>query len=209
MRVNKILFFTGTIVFTFFAIAGCSSCGKNSPSGPQGTVNTATVTPTATITATTCPTFTFGQVIGSGSATVTLNYIFASRYKLAADAKITGFSFIALLSSGSILFAVFSDNAGEPGNLIAQTPFTAVSASGTQAVNLASPVDISAGNYWLACLTDTSSFISVSATGSGGSRYIGGPVNGYGSLADTFSANGTPGTNSSYYVEINALCTCQ
>jgi hypothetical protein len=191
-QMKKAIVFVTLVVFLVFA---SMSCKKASPASPAATPSP-------------CPTFSFG--FGSfytfGIA-VNTNTIFASKYNTPTPAKVTGFSFEAS-NSGHVICAIYSDNAGVPQDLIAQTSFTTLDYSGTETVNLAVPVNIGAGDYWIACLAD-SNMVNAINSGTGGSKVILSPSNGYGALQSVFSANGTVLTNANYYLEINALCTCQ
>ena len=172
------------------------NCGKMSSSPNPGM----TCTPSA-----------FGHLDASvTSPSLGSGILYASKYHLTAASKLIGFSFNPLAATGSILFAIYTDTGGSPGNLIAQTAFTAAAAPGPQTVYVAPQVNISAGNYWLACLTDSSSLIGMDSTGSsGGSRYIVSPSNGYSVLPATFSINGTVTTDTNYYIMMNANVACQ
>jgi hypothetical protein len=138
------------------------------------------------------------------------NILFASKYSLPAASQLIGFSFNPLAASGSVRFAMYVDNGGFPGALIAQTAFTPVFFPGPQTIDISPRVYIGAGNYWLACLTDSASVIALDTTGStGGSRYITAPACGYGALPGIFSANGAVATDATYYILMSAYVACQ
>jgi hypothetical protein len=123
--------------------------------------------------------------------------------------QLTGFSLFVQTINGNILngnciAAIYADNSGTPGSLIAQSPQTACT-SGWNTLNLASPVNLAPGTYWLAEISDTDSVICSSPGGSG--YYIQNPM-ALGTLPSTFAANG-PYTSGSFSMLLQALCSCQ
>ena len=184
-----------------------SNTATATPTLTSTLVLTPTVTSTLTVTPTPCVTFGYGALT-PGDFGVAANNVFASSYILSTSAEITGFTFYSRNFSGHVLLAIYSDNAGSPRSLIVQTPFTAVAATGNTVINLTTPVDLAAGSYWLACLTDQD-IVSVANTLSGKSLFITGPANGYGPLLDPFGANGAAGGNPDYDAVIDALSPCQ
>lgn len=170
---------------------------------------TPTFTSTATVTATTCTGsgLNFGNS-GSVLSGYAAGYLQASRYTNSNQVQLTGFSvFVQTISgvtlNGNCIAAIYTDNSGTPGSLIAQSPQTACT-SGWNTLNLSLPVNLAPGTYWLAEISDTDSVICSSAGGTG--YYTLDPIT-FGTLPSTFAANGVC-SQDSFSMLIEAICAC-
>ncbi|QEG43473.1 PulJ/GspJ family protein [Roseimaritima ulvae] len=77
----------------------------------------------------------------------------ASKVALDEDAMVSSITaYVKLPFAGSTRFAIFADNAGEPGDLIAETgiAYTLFSATGWVKIDFADACMLEAGDYWLA-----------------------------------------------------------
>lgn len=82
-------------------------------------------------------------------------YIFAAKYTLINSGELISLNLIAREAGAQAKLALYSDNNGRPGNLIAST-------LGTLQMGIVSmptePINLSAGNYWIASVFDTGGY---------------------------------------------------
>jgi hypothetical protein len=106
-----------------------------------------------------CPVETYNvgnDVEFSGSGNLAANYLLGSPLNVPDDVTIDMFSVIVKSGSGNFKMALYSDSGGAPDALVAETGSTAISGSGTYSFDI-TDVAITAGDYWIMMLSDTSS----------------------------------------------------
>lgn len=142
---------------------------------PTNTVtNTPTITFTATQTATpqpTCPgQANFGKTAPGGSNyDLTGTYLEASKYTLPIDATVREIYLrVVSATGGNIRAAVYTDAAGAPGTLIAQSAEVAAQ-NGWNRLDI-TDTPLNAGTYWLALQNSTGATIGYAA-GTAGDEY--------------------------------------
>jgi len=146
------LTFTPTATFT----------PSDTPTGTSTLTPTSTITPTPT--ATPCAMIGYGGVLPSYG--LVGNNVYLGQYTLPASAtQLTSYSIYLYANTGTTNhyeMALYADNAGNVGNLVAGSDTgeqtfdgTASGADGWQTVTLSSPVPVTGGGvYWLAYMTD-------------------------------------------------------
>lgn len=166
-----------------------------------GTVfNTPTFTPTSAFTATNTPTLapspTSSGIFSIGETNVLAtddsgngNLLIGQQVALSQSATIQSLGFYVAVVSGRLRLGIYDDASGNPGTLKAQTAeFTPVTGWNTQ--NVVTPMQLSAGTYWLAYLPESSSLHFRLAT-SGVARWA---SYSYGALPTTFSTSPQSGS---------------
>jgi hypothetical protein len=179
----------------------------NTPTSTYTPTNTPTANPTTTTytqtpTATRTPTNTASptlSVIKIGETNIlgtddsgNANLLVAQQANLPQNATVQSLSFYVATAGGQLRLGFYSDNAGNPGMLLAQTAtFTPTVGWNTQAVQ--TPVLLPAGTYWLAYLPQSNSMhYRVESSGAGrGASYT------FGSLPSTYP--GTPFTADAHW----------
>jgi hypothetical protein len=155
-----------------------------------------TNTPTQTRTLTITPTATQAGLITAGETTLLSaddygngNLLVAQQVTLAQTATLQSLSFYVATATGRLRLAVYTDVAGQPQTLIAQTAeFTLVAGWNTQ--NVVAPVQLAAGTYWLAYLPESSN-LHFRVANTGAARFYDYT---YGALPATFSSSPEIGT---------------
>ena len=131
------------------------------------------------------------------------NLLLAQKTALGHTATIQSLSFYVSSPYGKLRLGLYDDNAGSPGALIASTnEFTPIS-TGWNTQNVISPVSLTAGTYWLACLPQ-SGFLAFKVSNDGSGTRLGVSFN-YGPLPATFpSGSSGADVQCSFYATLNA-----
>src|SRR5262249_16831258 len=161
------------------------------PSEPVRSAQTATVQPAAA-------TATFGKTtVGGSSDTFGYERKRVNRYALPAAASVTKLT-IYLAATGAsgqqvLRGLIYSDAGGKPEALLGSTEqltFRSTNAAGWYDLSFASPVNLSAGNYWIGVMTGpTSGVIGFRYDNVSGARdynantFSSGPSNPFGSFS--------------------------
>ncbi|MCE5228085.1 hypothetical protein LLG95_00620, partial [bacterium] len=131
---------------------------------------TATPTPTPTPTVTPIPTtsVTMGvSTVLAKSDSKNRTYVLASKAILSQAATLKEMSVYIKTAGGNMRLAAYSDNAGKPGALVAQTGSFATQAGWNTAPVTDQTLTLQPGAYWLAFETDNDT-VAIAATNSGG-----------------------------------------
>jgi hypothetical protein len=130
------------------------------------TTSTSTITITGTRTGTFGTTSTAGVSIGGAAG-----YIVATKYTLSQAGTVTQVS-VHSAYSGHVRTAIYADNSGAPGSLLAANNApTAVSAGRWTTVSIG-PVQLSAGTYWIAFNEDEHSLRVYTSGGTRQAAYM-------------------------------------
>jgi len=133
--------------------------------GVLTTIEYTTSTSTVTVTGGTTRTDGVGGTAHAGGWAT--GYVRAWKFTLSASGTITaiGANWYSGSNKGHIMMALYSDNGGRPGTLLAQTPSTAVqTAAGWQDVAVNTSYYATAGTYWLAVQFDSASIDTAGGT---------------------------------------------
>jgi hypothetical protein len=108
----------------------------------------------------------------------------AQQVTLSQDATVQSMSFYVASPAGRLRLGIYDDASGKPGALKAQTAdITPVIGWNTQ--NVLSPIDLTAGTYWLVYMPESSN-LHFRMTFSGSARWYSYP---FGALPATFSTS--------------------
>jgi hypothetical protein len=110
--------------------------------------------------------------------------------KFLAVAGTVGDIRIPCLTSGNVKVALYTDNAGEPGTLLAYNNGVAV-VTGVNVIQLNVQVSLTATNYWLVFKTDTANLLQYNAIGGVGRHKADAYANGFPNPAGAGYTNGT------------------
>ena len=117
------------------------------------------------------------------------NLLIAQQATLSQTGTVQSLSFYVLSAAGHLRLGIYSNSAGQPGTLLAQTAeFVPVVGWNTQ--NVLAPVQLNAGTYWLAYLPESSS-LHFAMEPSGTGRWYGYT---YGALPATYSTSSQGGS---------------
>lgn len=151
-------------------IYGCSSY-------PSSETPTFTPTPTSQ-----CPAW-FGKKIQGDYSYDFSNYFNACKYRLLEDGTINSISVnFASTSGGQARVALYTDNAGTPGNLIVESASEVISASGWHTFDVADTV-LTAGIYWLAIQTESGVILSLDTIAASNEIYYAMPYGSFPAVA--------------------------
>jgi hypothetical protein len=125
------------------------------PNIPPTDTATPSYSPTRTPTA--CATNVFGETAPSQDAYNSNYAIYCSMFTCPAAAKIVSLG-VYYGVAGNVTAGIYADLPGTPGALLGQTAST-YGTAGWHDINLAVPVTVAAGNYWLAITPQTASGI--------------------------------------------------
>jgi hypothetical protein len=140
----------------------------------------------------------FGKsAIGASSDTFLADRKRVNRYALPVPGTVTKLSIYlshtATSGQQSLKGLVYADNSGSPGALLGvseQVSFTSTSSSGWYDLVFASPIGLSAGNYWIGVITGATSGVAAfrydSVSGSrayNANAYTSGPSNPFGAFS--------------------------
>jgi len=129
-------------------------------------------------------------------------YLDASKYTCPVAAKIISIRVYAGVACG-IRAGVYTDNSGVPGSFLAETS-SASGGTGWRTINLITPVNVAAGDYWLAVTSDTAS--GICDTTGGDMKYCSFPA--YGPLPNPLF--GSPLLDfPNIHITAYAIYTCQ
>ncbi len=120
------------------------------PTATDSPTATATNSPTSTATPTPCSTrSSFGNVLTTSVSYDAGDEFGATQYAFPGG-RLQGLSVNLLNANGQVRLAIYTDNGSSaPQSLVAQAgPVSAV--AGVNSIDLALPIDLTAGNYWLA-----------------------------------------------------------
>lgn len=140
--------------------------------GVLTTVQYTTSTSTVTVTGGT-NTGTFGTTSNAGATNGgggTAGYIVATKYTLSQAGTVTQVS-IYVIQSGNVKAAIYADNSGRPGNLLAANNAPTAVRPGWTTISIG-PVSMAAGTYWIAFNQDVSSIRVYKAGGTRQSAYV-------------------------------------
>ena len=158
--------------------------------------STPTITATSTITMTPCPDLSFGNSAVMYSGLNADSLIFAP-FTNSNSVKMTGFNIYS--GGGNVICAITDSN----GNVLAQTPSTAITNTwGWNSITI-TPIDLSPGTYYLGAVCDTDYGILGSQTGTFE------PYTSPTTYAMPSSINFSSMGGTTLLPDIQAVCTCQ
>jgi hypothetical protein len=201
------------IILTLAPLALLISCSsKNSPTsssgGNTGTSPTAThtailVSPTVTKTPVCSTFFSFGKnTLGSGPLAPSGGILVANKFSLSVAGNLFRLNVYVepVPTPGNIQMAVYTDNAGAPQSLVAQSTVQAA-AAGWNVLDVPQTI-LAPGNYWIAVTSSNGVNLSNQTGATGDVRYINA---GPGSLPVNFSGSTSADWNFSMYADYCAI----
>jgi len=164
--------------------------------GVWTTVQYTTSTSTATVTyGGNTGTFGTTSIAGASPGGGGAGYVTATKYALSRAGTVTQVSIYAA-KSGNVKAAIYADDSGRPGNLLAAVNApTRVTASQWTTISIG-PINLQAGTYWIAFNVDVGYLRMYNAGGANQLMYMSWPF-----------SNDMPGSwNSPYYANYDFIC---
>ena len=116
-----------------------------------------TSTSTVTVTSSSGGTGTFGTISAAGTSVGgSAGYIGATKYTLTQAGTVTQVS-VYSPNTGHVKVAIYSDNAGAPGNLVVANNAATTVTAGQWTTIAVTPTSLAAGTYWIAFNEDANS----------------------------------------------------
>ncbi|MBN2755277.1 MAG: hypothetical protein JXR81_10530 [Candidatus Goldbacteria bacterium] len=130
------------VLVSVFVIAMFSACADDSPASPGASCG-----------------IVIGDKLNNENGDWSEDYLVALDQVIASDTTVYKLG-IKLGADSNYILAIYNNNAGQPGSVIAQTAARS-GTTGWNEADLTSPVSLTAGStYWLVAITDTVSITS-------------------------------------------------